>query len=92
MRRIPLFHRAQNAVLPALALATTVTGGARPHVEYDAGRGELRVDAHVWPIDRSGRVLLNFPRNANAVASMPFYRLALAAMGRDRPHRRNWSR
>lgn len=81
VRRIPLFHRAQGAVLPALAVATTIVGSARANVEYEPGQRALRVNGHIWPIDDSGRAALSFPRNADAVKSIPFHVLALAAMG-----------
>ena len=81
VRRIPLFHQAQGATLPGLALAMTIAGEARPALTYDAGRAELRAGQHVWPVDAGGRVVLNFPSDAGAVPSIPFYALALAAMG-----------
>ncbi len=80
VRRIPLFHRAQGVVLPSLALAATV-GGEPPRFEYLPAQRALKLGGHVWPVGDDGQVALSFPRNANAVKSIPFYVLALAAMG-----------
>jgi len=81
VRRIPLFHRAQGATLPALAVALTVADSPRPAVDFVPEKNIFQLAGHLWPVDPDGRVTLNFPRSAQVVPSIPFHALALAAMG-----------
>ena len=81
VRRIPLFHHARGATLPTLALAAMFSGSGPPRVDYDADRREISLAGHVWPVDDKGRVLLSFPPHLNALKTVPFHVLALAAMG-----------
>ncbi len=81
VRRIPLFHRAQAATLPTLALAAMDLDDSRPAAGYDSDRLEVRWAGHAWPIDEDGRVSLSFPRDLRSLKSIPFHELALAALG-----------
>ena len=77
-RRIPLAFSAYGQLVPGLGLALLQTG-APAAVEVGAGR--LKAGARSWPVSDAGEVLLRFPRNLDALRTVPFYQVALAASG-----------
>jgi signal transduction histidine kinase len=96
VRRLPLFHEADGAVLPALALAGLALadgagappregGAAPPRVVREAGRfsDRIRVGERAWPVNAAGEVVLRFPSRLEALEVIPFHQVVLAAL--DRP-------
>lgn len=79
VRRLPLFHEAEGAVLPALSLAGLHAAGSRPAVAYEDGR--VRVGDRSWPVNASGDVVLKFPSRVAHLDVLPFHELVLAALG-----------
>jgi len=67
LRRLPLRHRAEGRTLPSLPLAVAMS---------------LGVADRAWPTDAQGMVTLAFPASPDAIDSLPFSRLADAALGR----------
>ncbi|MDH4261236.1 MAG: CHASE2 domain-containing protein, partial [Gammaproteobacteria bacterium] len=81
VRRMPLLHGVQDAVLPALPLAALHARGAKPRVEFSAGR--IRVGERAWPVNASSEAVLRFPARPEGLQIVPFYEVVLAAL--DRP-------
>jgi CHASE2 domain-containing sensor protein len=78
VRRIPLAYAAYGQLVPGLGLAL-LHGG--PPAAITAGSGQLTLGGASWPVSASGEVLLRFPRNLDALRTVPFYQVALAASG-----------
>ena len=86
VRRLPLFHEAEGAVLPALSLAALHPPGAPPddappRVAREGDR--VRVGERAWPVNAAGEVVLRFPSRVEALEIVPFHQVVLAAL--DRP-------
>jgi len=80
LRSLPLMHDVQGIRLPSVALATLAQNGARV-LEYDAARQRAVWGGASWPVDARGHVHLAFPKNANAMLTMPFRQVMEAALG-----------
>ncbi len=82
LRRIPLFHRFDTHDLPAISLAAHFPTGPVPTVllspDSTVQMGPLSI-----PVDHDGALHLYYPANDNPVLSMPFSRVAQAALGVD---------
>jgi len=81
VRRLPLFHETDGAVLPALALAGLYAGAPPPRAQFDAGR--VRIGDRAWPVGAAGEVVLRYPSRIESLEVVPFYQAVLAAL--DRP-------
>lgn len=80
LRQLPLMHDIDGVFLPSSSLATLARAGEH-EVSYDAVQRLARFGASAWPIDNEGRFHIAFPKNANAVLTMPFQQVAEAALG-----------
>lgn len=80
LRHLPLMHHIDGILLPSSFLATLARARER-EVFYDAAQRLVRFGASAWPIDNEGRFQIAFPKNANAVLTMPFQQVAQAALG-----------
>lgn len=78
VRRLPLFHEAEGAVLPAFALAALHATPAAPTVTWDGGR--VRVGDRSWPVNASGEAVLRFPSRLEALDVLPFHEVVLATL------------
>jgi signal transduction histidine kinase/DNA-binding NarL/FixJ family response regulator/HPt (histidine-containing phosphotransfer) domain-containing protein len=81
LRHLQVVHQSGNARLPALpvALVQALTGDRR--LSFDAATLQYKSGRRQWPADVHGRIELQLPRNADAVATLPFATLARAALG-----------
>lgn len=80
LRHLPLMHDIDGTLLPSLTLATLAR--AQEHeIFHDTAHRLVRFGASAWPVDNEGRVHIAFPKNANAVLTMPFQQVAEAALG-----------
>jgi signal transduction histidine kinase len=80
LRHLSLMHDIDGIRLPSLPLATLAYTRER-QISHDAAHDLVRFGTSVWPVDDEGRVHLAFPKNANAVLTMPFQQVAEAALG-----------
>ena len=81
LRRLPLIHRIAGIALPSPALAALLKPGQVPGLTIDANTHHVSFARHQWPIDAQGTVQLAFPRNRDAVLTVPFRQVAEAALG-----------
>lgn len=79
LRRLPLVHRIGDAVLPSMTLVMATDPAAGRRLTREA-RG-VRSGEQLWPIDREGFALINFPRSLDGLTVIPFYELVLAGLG-----------
>jgi len=80
LRSLPLMHDVQGIRLPSVALATLTQNRARV-LEFDAAAQRAVFGGASWPVDARGNVHLAFPKNANAMLTMPFRQVVEAALG-----------
>jgi diguanylate cyclase len=78
LRRLSLLYQINGDYLPSLPLRTLIDEPA-PEVTFQAQR--LQVHGYRFPVDQQGKIALYFPRNPNAVLTMPFFELVEAAYG-----------
>ena len=83
LRHLQVVHQSGSTRLPALpvALVQALTGDRR--LSFDAAALHYQSGRRQWPADAHGRVELQMPRNADAVATLPFATLARAALGQE---------
>lgn len=81
VRRIPLLHRVDGAVLPALTLQVLKTSGLP--VELVAAGHRVRVAGTDLPVDEQGMAHIKYPKNWR-MRVVPFEEVALAASGSPR--------
>jgi diguanylate cyclase len=82
LRRIPLFHRFGEQVLPAISLAAHFPNEPRPSASM-ATRTAVQVGSLSIPVDKEGAMHLYFPSNHDSVVSLPFERVAQAMLGAE---------
>ena len=80
VRRLPLFHEVNGAVVPALSLAALHAATSPPTVAWTDGR--VRVGERAWTVNAAGEATLRFPLSAQGLTIVPFHRVVLAALGR----------
>jgi signal transduction histidine kinase/ActR/RegA family two-component response regulator len=80
LRRLPLMHEVQGRHLPSLPLAVHLALQPGTSLAAMPGGRELQLGNLHWPLDSRGRVAVDFPPNADAVAKLPFQRVTAAAM------------
>ncbi len=82
LRRIPLFHRFGEQVLPAISVAAHFPKEPLPSVTMTstslAQVGPLNI-----PVDKDGAMHLYFPSNLDPVVSLPFAHVAQAMLGAE---------
>jgi CHASE2 domain-containing sensor protein len=82
LRRIPLFHRFGEQVLPAISVAAHFPKEPRPSVNMTTPLS-TQVGPLSIPVDKEGAMHLYFPRNHDAVVTLPFSRVAQAMLGAE---------
>ncbi len=80
LRRIPLFHRFGEQVLPAISLAAHFPKEPRPSARMNSPTS-VQVGPLNIPVDKDGAMHLYFPSNHDPVVSLPFERVAQAMLG-----------
>lgn len=80
LRRIPLFHRFGEQVLPAISLAAHFPKEPRPSASMITPTS-VQVGPLSIPVDKEGAMHLYFPSNHDPVVSLPFGRVAQAMLG-----------
>lgn len=80
LRRVPLFHRFDEQVLPAISLAAHFPKEPRPTPSMTTP-SRVQVGSLNVPVDKDGAMHLYFPRNHDAVLSLPFEQVANAMLG-----------
>ncbi len=80
LRRIPLFHRFDKQVLPAISLAAHFPKEPLPSVSMTTS-ALVQVGPMSIPVDKDGAMHLYFPSNHDPVVSLPFSRVAQAMLG-----------
>ncbi|MBF0256770.1 MAG: diguanylate cyclase [Gammaproteobacteria bacterium] len=78
LRRLPLLYRIDSILLPALPLRTLVDV-LKPELNYLPH--QLQVAGYRFPVDAKGQLKLYYPKNANAILTLPFYEVVEAATG-----------
>lgn len=84
VRRIPAFYQVDDLVLPSLPLVAQ-NPRAEKQAAYDKESGTVVFEQKQWPVDEQGRMQLNFPKNANTILSLSFYKVVQAAQGKISP-------
>ncbi len=79
LRRMPMLHRIDGAVVPSLSLSALFPGDA-PAVS--ASSGMLTVGSRRWPVDGDGQVALIVPAQPHPVPQVSFATVARAAIDR----------
>ena len=79
LRRMPMLHRIDGAVVPSLSLSALFPGDT-PGVS--ASSGMLTVSSRRWPVDRDGQVALIVPAQPHPVPQVSFATVARAAIDR----------
>lgn len=82
LRRIPLFHRFDEQVLPAISLAAHFPKEPRPSASMSTP-SSVQVGPLSIPVDKDGAMHLYFPSNHDPVVSLPFSRVAQAMLGTE---------
>jgi signal transduction histidine kinase/ActR/RegA family two-component response regulator len=77
VRRVPLFHRVGDVMLPSLPLAALLPDATRA---VRARGGRIQVADREWPVDDDGQVALLLPSRPHPIAQVPFSRIASAAL------------
>ncbi len=80
LRRIPLFHRFDEQVLPAISLAAHFPKEPRPSARMSTP-SSVQVGPLSIPVDKDGAMHLYFPSNHDYVVSLPFSHVAQAMLG-----------
>jgi CHASE2 domain-containing sensor protein len=82
LRRIPLFHRFDEQVLPAISLAAHFPQEPLPSVHLTTP-STVQVGPLSVPVDEDGAMHLYFPSNDDSVVTLPFHRVAQAMLGAE---------
>lgn len=82
LRRVPLFHRFGEQVLPAISVAAHFPKEPLPSVTL-LSPGLAQVGPLNIPVDKEGTMHLYFPSNHDPVVSLPFSRVAQAMLGAE---------
>jgi signal transduction histidine kinase/DNA-binding NarL/FixJ family response regulator/HPt (histidine-containing phosphotransfer) domain-containing protein len=81
LRRVPVVHASGRHRLPALPVAIVQALSNDRQLHFNPAGPSFNIGALQWPVDDQGRLIAVQPRNADAVASLPFARVARAALG-----------
>ena len=79
LRRMPMLHRIDGAVVPSLSFSALFPGDA-PAVSVSSGM--LTVGSRRWPVDGDGQVALIVPAQPHPVPQVSFATVARAAIDR----------
>jgi signal transduction histidine kinase len=81
LRRLPLLHAVDGRIYPSLALAPQLLVGSEAGTALRREGRWLQLGTRRWPVDAGGRVGLALPSNPDAVPSLAFSSLMVAALG-----------
>jgi len=81
LRAVQVLHHSGGRSLAAMPVAMVQALTGDHQLKYDAARRSFSAARRVWPADAQGRVTVRLPRNADAVNTLSFARLARAALG-----------
>ncbi len=81
LRSLPVVQGTGDFRLPTMPVAIVQALTGERTLRYDAGESTFAVGKRIWPADGQGRVWTVAPRNADAVTTLSFARLARAALG-----------
>ncbi len=85
VRSMPLVHKIGNSYMPSLPLAVHQLGSDQYNVKYHKFDNQIVVGGQTWPVDSAGRLKVYYPKNANSVLSLSFYKVVDAAKGLTQP-------
>jgi len=77
-RRLPLLHGAHGLALPSMPLAAYMAAD-RSRSQVNFAEAHVGIGGRTWHANEAGEVLLQFPRNLDAMPVVSFERVAVAA-------------
>ena len=83
LRRIPLFFDTEKGTFPSLALAALFPQPGGEPVRFLDAEQKIRIGERKWPVDEYGSVIIQFPKNIDAIAALSFATILRAATGRE---------
>lgn len=82
IRSIPLLYSVDSNILPSLLLRVKSPNIDIPKLNYNSNTNELTVNDKTWNVDKENRVKLFYPKNANSIISIPFYKITEVALNK----------
>lgn len=81
VRTMPVMHKIGNSYLPSLPLAVHQLNSGEYSVKYHQFDNRIAIGGQSWPVSSEGRFKIYYPKNANSVLSLSFYKVVEAAKG-----------
>ncbi|MFL0809641.1 MAG: diguanylate cyclase [Agarilytica sp.] len=85
LRSVPVIHKIGKSYLPALPLAVHQLNSGHQDVKYLQFEDRITTNGQSWPVDRTGKFKVYYPKNANSILSLSFYKVVDASEGRIEP-------
>lgn len=85
VRSVPVIHKVGNSYLPALPLAVHQLNSNDHKVNYLKFENQIAMAGQTWPVNAKGKFKVYFPKNANSILSLSFYKVVEAAEGKTNP-------
>lgn len=82
IRSIPMLYNIDSNLFPSLLLRIQFPNTNIPNIEYNAKTNELITDKRVLHTDEQNRIKLFYPKNANSIISIPFYKISEVALNK----------
>ncbi|RXJ90480.1 hypothetical protein CRV01_04790 [Arcobacter sp. CECT 8983] len=82
IRSIPLLYNVDSKILPSLLLRVKSPKTNIPKINYSSKTNELSLNNKTWNVDNENRVKLFYPKNANSIMSIPFYKISEVALNK----------
>lgn len=90
IRSIPLLYNIDSNIFPSLLLRLQSLHKNIPKIEYDPKTDELSIDKNTWHVDNKSRIKLFYPKNANSIISIPFYKISEVALNKKSISNKNF--
>jgi len=82
IRSIPLLYNVDSKILPSLLLRVKSPSTDIPKINYDSKANELSMNDKKWNVDKENKIKLFYPKNANSIISIPFYKISEVALNK----------
>lgn len=82
IRSIPMLYNIDSNIFPSLLLRIQYPGKNAPKLSHNSKTNELSVNNKTWHVDERNRIKLFYPKNANSIISISFYKIIKAALNK----------
>ncbi|RXJ66507.1 hypothetical protein CRV08_12885 [Halarcobacter ebronensis] len=92
IRSIPMLYNVDSYLFPSLLLRIQFPHTNIPNIKYNTKTNELITDKRVFYTDKQNRIKLFYPKNANSIISIPFYKISEVALNKKTISNNNFFR